>query len=149
MVQIRLANIEDKEVIAGFQTKMALETENLKLDQKTVRLGVKSVFLDPVKGKYLVAEEENNIIASMLLTNEWSDWRDKWFLWMQSVYVVPEKREQGVFRKMYDFVKEMIKNDDDMAGLRLYVDSENKGAIATYKAIGMDGDHYKLFEWYK
>ena len=148
MVQIRLATIEDKEVIAGFQVKMALETENLKLDSETVRLGVKSVFLDPVKGKYLVAEDEN-IIASMLLTNEWSDWRDKWFLWIQSVYVVPEKREQGVFRKMYAFVQGMIRSDNNVAGLRLYVDSENKGAIATYKAIGMDGDHYKLFEWYK
>ncbi len=149
MVQIRLASIEDKEAIANFQIKMAQETENLKLDPEIVSLGVKSVFLDPVKGKYLVAVDDHQIIASMLLTSEWSDWRDKWFLWIQSVYVIPEKRGQGVFRKMYAFVQEMVQSDEDVAGLRLYVDSENKTAIATYKAIGMDGDHYKLFEWYK
>ena len=149
MVQIRLASIEDKEVIANFQIKMAQETENLKLDPEIVSLGVKSVFLDPVKGKYLVAVDDHQIIASMLLTSEWSDWRDKWFLWIQSVYVIPEKRGQGVFRKMYAFVQEMVQSDEDIAGLRLYVDSENKTAIATYRAIGMDGDHYKLFEWYK
>ena len=149
MVQIRLASIEDKEAIANFQIKMAQETENLKLDPEIVSLGVKSVFLDPVKGKYLVAVDDHQIIASMLLTSEWSDWRDKWFLWIQSVYVIPEKRGQGVFRKMYAFVQEMAQSDEDVAGLRLYVDSENKTAIATYKAIGMDGDHYKLFEWYK
>ncbi len=149
MVQIRLATEEDKEVIAGFQIKMAWETERLELDPETVSLGVRSVFLDPAKGKYLVAVEGNTIIASMLLTNEWSDWRNKWFLWIQSVYVLPEKRKQGVFRLLYIFAREMVKNDENVAGLRLYVDSENKTAIATYKAIGMDGDHYKLFEWYK
>jgi len=149
MVQIRLATEEDKDVIADFQIKMAWETESLKLDADTVHLGVKSVFLDPAKGKYLVAVDDHIIIASMLLTSEWSDWRDKWFLWIQSVYVVPEKRGQGVFRKMYAFVQQMIRSDKEVAGLRLYVDSANKPAIATYKAIGMDGDHYKLFEWYK
>ncbi len=149
MVQIRLATEEDKEVIAGFQIKMARETEDMELNSETVHLGVKSVFLDPAKGKYIVAVDNQIIIASLMLTSEWSDWRDKWFLWIQSVYVIPERRGQGVFRKMYTFVQQMIQSDEQIAGLRLYVDSANKPAIATYKAIGMDGDHYKLFEWYK
>jgi len=149
MVQIRLATEEDKDVISGFQIRMAIETEELKLDKKRVLSGVLGVFRDPLKGKYLVAIENGKIIASLLLTGEWSDWRNKWFLWIQSVYVLPEQRGRGVFRQMYEHVKMMVKNDEDVAGLKLYVDSENKSAIATYKAIGMDGDHYKLFEWYK
>ena len=149
MVQIRLAATEDKDVISGFQIRMALETEGIKLDEEKVLSGVLGVFRDPLKGKYLVATENSKIIASLLLTGEWSDWRNKWFLWIQSVYVIPDKRGRGVFRQMYEHVKTMVKNDEDVAGLKLYVDSENKSAIATYKAIGMDGDHYKLFEWYK
>lgn len=149
MVQIRLATEEDKVEIADFQLRMALETEDLHLDEKTVQEGVLGVFRDPSKGKYFVASKDQQVIASTLLTNEWSDWRNQWFLWIQSVYVLPEYRNKGVFRKMYDSIKEMVLNDDTIAGLKLYVDSENKSAIATYKAIGMDGEHYKLFEWYK
>jgi len=149
MVQIRLASEEDKDVIADFQLRMALETEDLHLDEKTVQDGVLGVFRDPSKGKYFVATEDQQVIASTLLTNEWSDWRNQWFLWIQSVYVLPEKRGKGVFRKMYESIREMVKHDEYIAGLKLYVDSKNESAIATYKAIGMDGEHYKLFEWYK
>jgi ribosomal protein S18 acetylase RimI-like enzyme len=149
MVQIRLAIEEDTEVICGFQMKMALETEDLQLNEETVHSGVLNVFRDPSKGKYFVAVEDQKVIASTLLTNEWSDWRNQWFLWIQSVYVLPEYRGKGVFRNMYETIKEMVRADDNIAGLKLYVDSENESAIATYKAIGMDGEHYKLFEWYK
>lgn len=149
MVQIRLATEEDKDVIANFQLKMALETEDLHLDEKTVEEGVLGVFRDPSKGKYFVAVEDQHVIASTLLTNEWSDWRNQWFIWIQSVYVLPEKRGIGVFRKMYNTIQEMVQNDETIAGLKLYVDTENESAIATYKAVGMDGEHYKLFEWYK
>ena len=149
MVQIRLATEEDKEAIADFQMKMAMETEEMHLNEKTVQSGVLNVFRDPNKGKYFVAVENGQIIASTLLTNEWSDWRNKWFLWIQSVYVLPEKRGKGVFRKMYQNIREMVNSDNEIAGLKLYVDSENLSAIETYKAVGMDGEHYKLFEWYK
>jgi GNAT superfamily N-acetyltransferase len=149
MVQIRLALEEDVNVITDFQIKMALETEGVHLKKETVISGVNSVFLDPTKGKYFVAAEDKKVIASTLLTNEWSDWRNQWFLWIQSVYVIPEKRGKGIFRMMYEHIKEMVKNDNEIAGLKLYVDTENTNAIKTYKAIGMDGEHYKLFEWYK
>lgn len=149
MVQIRLASEEDADVITNFQLKMAMETEDLHLDEKTVMEGVLSVFRDSSKGKYFVATEDQHIIASTLLTNEWSDWRNQWFLWIQSVYVLPEKRAKGVFKKMYKTIQEMVMNDKTIAGLKLYVDLENDSAIATYKAVGMDGEHYKLFEWYK
>ena len=149
MVRIRLAIEEDKKTIARFQIEMAKETENLDLDLSTLIDGVTSVFRDPAKGKYLVAEENKKIIGSMLLTAEWSDWRDKWVLWMQSVYVLPEHRKQGIFSLLYEYAKQTVQRDENIAGIRLYVDNSNLNAVKVYQAIGMNGDHYRVFEWMK
>lgn len=147
MIQIRQANKEDYEAIAAFQLKMALETENLELDEETVRKGVLSAMEDPAKGKYFVGVENEKIISSLLVTFEWSDWRNKWVLWIQSVYVLPEYRKQGLFNKMYQTVKEWAEQDDEVSGIRLYVDKTNQRAIEVYKRVGMNGEHYQLFEW--
>ncbi len=148
MIQIRLANEEDYETIAGFQIKMALETEDISLDKETVTTGVHSVMRDPTKGKYFVAvDTDNKIISSLLVTFEWSDWRNKWVLWIQSVYVLSEYRKQGIFRKMYQKVKEWAEQDTEITGVRLYVDKSNQRAIEVYKRMGMNGEHYQLFEW--
>lgn len=149
MMQIRLANQEDKFLIADFQIRMAKETENLNLDIETVNNGVMSVFQDPHKGKYIVAEINHKVAASLMLTYEWSDWRNSVVLWIQSVYVSPEFRGKGIFKSMYIFVKNMANEDENISGLRLYVDKTNKNAMEVYKAIGMNGEHYKLFEWMK
>jgi GNAT superfamily N-acetyltransferase len=149
MVRIRLALEEDKKTIASFQLEMAKETENIKLEEEVLINGVTAVFRDPTKGKYLVAEDDNQIVGSMLLTPEWSDWRDKWVLWIQSVYVIPEFRRKNIFSLMYEFAKQIAEHDEDVAGMRLYVDNSNEKAIKVYKAIGMNGDHYKVFEWMK
>jgi ribosomal protein S18 acetylase RimI-like enzyme len=147
MIQIRSATEEDYEVIAGFQVKMALETENLKLDEATVKKGVLTVMQDPGKGKYFVAVDETNIVSSLLVTYEWSDWRNKWVLWIQSVYVLPEFRKLGIFRQMYLKVKEWAEQDEEVGGVRLYVDKSNTRAIDVYKRLGMNGEHYQVFEW--
>ncbi len=149
MVRVRLASEEELETIVDFQLKMALETENMKLDEKTLFDGVQAVFLDPKKGKYLVAEFEDQIAASMMITHEWSDWRNKWIFWLQSVYVRPEFRGKGVFRELYEHIQLVAQSDDRVGGLRLYVDKNNQAAAEVYKAVGMDGEHYKLFEWMK
>lgn len=147
MIQIRSATEEDYEVIAGFQVKMALETENFKLDEATVKKGVLTVMQDPGKGKYFVAVDETNIVSSLLVTYEWSDWRNKWVLWIQSVYVLPEFRKLGIFRQMYLKVKEWAEQDEEVGGVRLYVDKSNTRAIDVYKRLGMNGEHYQVFEW--
>ena len=150
MFQIRFANEEDHSSIVDFQMKMALETEKLELDRETVSLGVMHVIRNPQKGKYLVAAIDEKIVASLMLTPEWSDWRNRCVLWFQSVYVVPEERGKGVFKKMYDHVKQkMVLEDEQNTGLRLYVDASNKKAIEVYKKVGMDGEHYRVFEWMK
>jgi len=149
MVRIRLALEEDKKTIAQFQLEMALETEDIDLKKDVLIDGVTAVFRDPAKGKYLVAEDDKQIVGSMLLTPEWSDWRDKWVLWIQSVYVLPEFRRKNIFSLMYAFAKQIAERDDDVAGMRLYVDNLNEKAIQVYKAIGMNGEHYRVFEWMK
>ncbi len=146
MIQIRLSNEYDIAKIVEFQVEMALETEGAKLGADTVNKGVTAVFNSPSKGTYFVAMDGNEIVGSLLLTPEWSDWRNKWVMWIQSVYVIPQKRGSGVFRSMYNHIEEYIGGDDDIAGLRLYVDLTNNKAREVYEKIGMIGDHYQLFE---
>lgn len=149
MMQIKLANEEDRFLIARFQIKMAKETEDLSLDNEIVNNGVMSVFQDPHKGKYIVAEINDKIVASLLLTYEWSDWRNSLVLWIQSVYVLPEMRGKGIFRNLYKYVKKIAAEDKNVSGIRLYVNKSNKKAMGVYNAIGMNGEHYKVFEWMK
>lgn len=149
MMQIRLATEEDRFLIANFQIKMAKETEDLDLDNEIVNNGVMSVFQDSHKGKYIVTEINGNIVASLLLTYEWSDWRNSLILWIQSVYVLPEMRGKGVFKNLYDYVKKIAIQDKNVSGIRLYVDKSNKNAMGAYNAIGMNGEHYNVFEWMK
>ncbi|MBN2616218.1 MAG: GNAT family N-acetyltransferase [Bacteroidales bacterium] len=149
MIQIRTANEEDHTTIASFQVLMAQETENLQLEADKVSTGVLSVMRDPEKGKYYVAVSDGKIIASLLITYEWSDWRSKWVWWMQSVYVLPEMRRMGVFQQMYNHIKQWAEKESEVGGLRLYVDKSNIRAMEVYSRLGMDGDHYRVFEWMK
>ncbi len=145
---IREARIIDAEKIIGFQKKMAKETESLKLDHNTTYQGVHAVFADPCKGKYHVAEYNGEVIGSLLITYEWSDWRNSYVWWLQSVYIEPGYRRKGIFRKMYIYIRENAMHNN-VAGLRLYVETENITAIKTYESMGMSSDHYKMYEWLK
>lgn len=123
-----------------------METEGLALDSERVTRGVMAVFRDERKGHYYVAEAKGTVIASLLITSEWSDWRNANVWWFQSVYVIPEYRRQGIFRLMYEYVKKEGLAEG-IAGLRLYVDSGNLRAQQTYEAMGMNGSHYLTYEW--
>lgn len=147
--KIREAAISDSETIIGFQIAMASESEGIILDPEILRSGVLAVFNDRQKGSYYVCETEGKVIASLMTTYEWSDWRNGMVIWIQSVYVTPEFRKAGVFKKMYSYLRSMVEASDYYRGLRLYVDNTNTPALAVYKAIGMNGDHYRVFEWIK
>ena len=148
-MEIRTANIKDANIIINFQQKMAKETEDLELSTQTLYAGVHAVFEDSSKGTYYVAEENGKVIASLMTTYEWSDWRNGCVLWIQSVYVLPEYRKQGVYKHMYEYLKQTVIKSDKYLGLRLYVDLSNKPAQKVYTKLGMNGEHYKLFEWFK
>jgi GNAT superfamily N-acetyltransferase len=146
MILIRKAIASDAPSIIDFQLRMALETENIKLVPEIVTKGVDAVFNDLSKGQYYVAEADGKVIASLLITYEWSDWRNCNVWWFQSVYVVPEFRRKGVFRKMYSHIRELAVQQG-IAGLRLYVEKKNSKAQKTYEALGMSSEHYAFYEW--
>jgi ribosomal protein S18 acetylase RimI-like enzyme len=146
MILIRKATLSDAPSIVNFQLKMAWETEGISLASEIVTPGVNAVFLDQSHGQYYVAEAGGNIVASLLITLEWSDWRNRNVWWFQSVYVLPEFRRQGIFRRMYDYIKQLAE-EQDIAGLRLYVETKNIRAQKTYEALGMSSEHYSFYEW--
>lgn len=148
-ILVRPGLLFDIEIIADFQLKMALETENLKLDSDTVIKGVTAVMDDPSKGKYWVAEMNGEVTGCLLTVNEWSDWRNGTVLWIHSVYVLPHMRKSGVFKALYQHLKNMVSESPELRGLRLYVDKTNLNAQKVYESLGMSGEHYHLFEWLK
>lgn len=146
---IRKALPKDIPTVVSFQLKMAKETEGLSLDQPTVKAGVSAVLEDCSKGCYYVCEINGEIAASLLTTFEWSDWRNGTVLWIQSVYVRPEYRKQGIYKRMYRHLQEEVLNDQQLKGIRLYADKSNHAALVTYTRLGMNQDHYTTFEWMK
>jgi len=146
MISIRKATPSDAPLIIDFQQKMAIETEEIKLAPETVTQGVKAIFQNQERGQYYVAEEYGKVVASLLITYEWSDWRNCNVWWFQSVFVTPEYRRKGIFRKMYSHIKKLAE-EQDIAGLRLYVETKNATAQKTYEALGMSSGHYSFYEW--
>lgn len=149
MSQFRKAKFKELETIVDFQILMASETEDMELDKETLMSGVEAVFEDPGKGTYYVATEEEVVIACLLITPEWSEWRNGTVWWIQSVYVVKEHRGKGIFKALYNYIKAMVEGDETLKGIRLYVEKENTKAQAVYEKLGMTAEHYKLYEWLK
>jgi ribosomal protein S18 acetylase RimI-like enzyme len=146
-VRIRLATPSDAQALADFNRAMALETENKRLRPDVVLAGVHSLFNSPDAGFYLVAELERRVVGCLMVTFEWSDWRDGQFWWIQSVYVHPQQRRQGVFRRLYAEVANMAQARPGVCGLRLYVEQDNQVAQRTYSQLGMTATPYRVFEW--
>ena len=139
----------DHPAIVDFQVAMALETESVTLDRPTCAKGVAAVFDDAPLGRYFVAEENGRVVGSLLITSEWSDWRNGNVWWIQSVYIVPDLRGRGVYAGLYGHIQAMVGADPSLRGIRLYVDRRNTSAQQVYTRLGMDGEHYQVFEWMK
>jgi GNAT superfamily N-acetyltransferase len=145
-MKIRLAERSESAALVEFNQAMAMETEGKFLDPQILASGVESVFNDSEKGFYVVTEDERRIVGGLMVTFEWSDWRDMWFWWIQSVYVRPEYRGRGIYGAMYGFVKEEAAERGDVYGFRLYVEHENVGAQRVYEKLGMEKSHYLMYE---
>lgn len=143
---IRPATAADAETIARFNAAMARETEGLELDLDRLRQGVQAVFADPSRGRYWVAELDGRMAGQMLITFEWSDWRNGAFWWIQSVYVDPSCRARGVFRALYEHVERLARAEPGVCGLRLYVEQHNERAQQAYLRLGMKPTPYRIFE---
>lgn len=145
-MHIRPATPSDCLVIAEFNLRLAAETEDLALDQQTVTAGVSALLRDPSKGLYFVAEDQAKVIGQVMITYEWSDWRNGNIWWLQSVYVLPEHRKKGVFRALYGHLEGLAAQDPEVCGLRLYMHAANARARETYARLGMRQTEYVVFE---
>ena len=143
---LRLARPQDADVLAGFNGAMALETEGLRLLPEVVGAGVKRVLAEPELGFYLVAEQEGEPVAALMVTTEWSDWRNGCFWWIQSVYVLPQARRHGIFRALYRHVWQLAQARPEVCGVRLYVERDNEAAQHTYRGLGMVETEYRVME---
>jgi GNAT superfamily N-acetyltransferase len=145
-MKVRKATLADAAVIAEFNRQLAWETEQTRLDPCRLLRGVRSVLRDPEKGVYFVADLGGAVVGQLLITYEWSDWRNGSFWWIQSVYVAPAFRRRGVLRALFEHVHRLARSRRDVCGLRLYVDMRNRRAQTVYKKLGLAPSCYRVFE---
>lgn len=143
---IRRAVAADAPLIVEYNRRLALETEGKALDLAVLSAGVAAGLADSEKARYFVAEDEGRVVGQLMLTLEWSDWRNGWVWWIQSVYVHPEARRRGVFRALYQHVHQAASADPQVAGIRLYMERDNHVAQQTYLSLGMGLSNYVVLE---
>jgi GNAT superfamily N-acetyltransferase len=143
---VRPAALADAPVIADFNVLLAEESEGLRLDPPTVYAGVLALLKDPAKGIYYLADVDGVLAGQLMITYEWSDWRNGSLWWIQSVYVKREFRGQGVFRRLFEHVKALAQARKQVPALRLYVHAENARAHRSYQKLGMSRTQYEIFE---
>lgn len=145
-MEIRVGEASDAAVIAEFNAAMALESEEVALDLDVLTAGVQAALADSGRAFYLLGSVGGDPAGQLMVTYEWSDWRNGWIWWVQSVYVKPEFRRQGVYRRLYRRLEAMAAKRGDVRGIRLYVMRENIGAKRTYESLGMHHSEYDLYE---
>ena len=143
---IRRAVLSDSKALAEFNTNMAKETEGIELIPGVIGSGVEAMINNPQMGFYLVVEDAGEIQASLMVTTEWSDWRNGLFWWIQSVYVNQQYRRQGLYRQLYERIKSLAEAEKHVCGFRLYVEHDNYIAQQTYQSLGMKQTSYKIYE---
>jgi GNAT superfamily N-acetyltransferase len=145
---VRAATPADAPFIVEFSRLLAEESEGKALDPALLAAGVAAGLADPPKALYFVAEEGGRVLGQVMVTFEWSDWRNGWFWWIQSVYVRPEARRRGVFRALFEHVAGAARANPEVIGLRLYVEEENRPAQETYARLGLSPTTYRVMEHY-
>jgi ribosomal protein S18 acetylase RimI-like enzyme len=143
---LRRAVAADAAVIADYNTRLARETEGKALDPAVLAAGVAAALADPLRGRYFVAESGGEVVGQLMITTEWSDWRNGWIWWIQSVYVREDARRQGVFRALYEQAAAAARAEGNVVGLRLYVEEANAAAQRTYESLGMERTGYLVLE---
>lgn len=143
---VRPASLNDAAFIVEFNRRLALETENLVLDPAVLTPGVAAVLADSNRGRYFVADEAGDVIGQIMITYEWSDWRNGWIWWIQSVYVRADRRKSNVFRSILEFIEKAARTEGNVVALRLYVEKENQAAQATYDRLGFEKIHFHLMQ---
>jgi GNAT superfamily N-acetyltransferase len=147
-IVIRQAGPADAGGVCEFNRRLAHESEGKDLDRTLLEPGVRAALADTDKGRYFLAEHAGQVVGQLGITYEWSDWRNGWFWWIQSVYVVPAARRQGVFRSLFHHVELSARAEATVIGIRLYVERDNQPAHATYQNLGLVWTSYHVMEKY-
>jgi GNAT superfamily N-acetyltransferase len=143
---IRDARASDRDALVEGNALLAQETENKTLDPAVLQVGVEAAIAEPDRLRYWIAESNGRAVGHAAITREWSDWRNGWIWWLQSVYVWPEYRSQGVFRALYAHIRTLAANDPGVIGIRLYVDDSNHAAERVYQSLGLKPGGYHVLE---
>jgi GNAT superfamily N-acetyltransferase len=143
---VRSATPADASTIIEYNRLLALETENQVLDARVLAPGVAAILGDRNRGRYFVADDNGDVIGQIMITYEWSDWRNGWIWWLQSVYVRADRRKGGVFRSIFQHIEGQARKEGNVAGIRLYVEHENRAAQSTYRKLGFDEIHFFLLQ---
>ena len=143
---IRVADTQDEAIIVAFNIALAAESEQRALDRDTVTDGVRAVLRDPARGRYFLAGQQGRTVGQLMLTQEWSDWRNGTFWWIQSVYVDPQWRGRGIFRALFAHVDGLSRRSREVCGLRLYVERDNERAQSVYRRCGLELTEYRIME---
>ncbi len=147
-ITVRKANQKDADFIVKMNKALAFESENLLLDEAILHEGVAGCLEDSLKGFYFIAEIDGEIVGQLMITFEWSDWRNGWIWWVQSVYVAAEFRRMGLFKTLFRHIENLAKKEKDVVALRLYVESNNNHAKNVYQKVGMKYADYQVFQKY-
>ena len=145
-LSVRMGQDKDADSLVRFNMALTWETERKQLSLPLVNKGVQTLLKNPQYGFYVVAEKSSEIIGAFMVTFEWSDWRCGLFWWIQSVYVKPEFRQRGVFRRLYEYLKDKASRESNVCGFRLYVQQSNRTALSTYGKVGIKETPYKVYE---
>lgn len=145
-ISVRAARHDDLPLLVRFNVAMALETEDKRLAPATIGAGIERLLQNAELGRYLIADIHGEACGALMLTREWSDWRNGMFWWIQSVFVEPAQRRRGVYRALHEQVRMLARAEGDVCGIRLYVERDNVDAQRTYTAMGMHETAYRLFE---
>ncbi len=150
LIAVRPAHRQDLDTLVAFNAAMALETERRVLDRQRLRCGVEAVLASSARGFYVVAEthaeHEPRVVGQLMVTYEWSDWRNGTFWWIQSVYVEPQWRRRGVLRSLHEHILRETRARPDVCGVRLYVEADNTAAQTAYERLGLAASTYRIFE---
>jgi ribosomal protein S18 acetylase RimI-like enzyme len=147
-IVVRQAGPADTAQVVEYNRLLARESEGKDLDPRLLEPGVAAALADAHKGRYFLAERDGQVVGQLGVTYEWSDWRNGWFWWIQSVYVAPAARRQGIFRTLFRHVEAAARADREVIGIRLYVERDNEAAHHTYETLGLAWTSYRVMEKY-
>ena len=108
---IRPGTAADIDTLVVFTHAEAMDAERRGLDPGEARRGVEGAFAAVPKSRYWVVEgPKGGLVASASIVTEWSNFRGGDYWWIQSLYVTPEHRGQGLVDTLLAHLTDQARN---------------------------------------